>query len=334
MIIFIYGADNYRSERRLKVLMKAFAEKYDVLNCIVLAGHDITSVDKLVSKVASDSLFGTRRMIVVKGLLSENKDKELLEAVAREIESGIFDKQDGNVVIFYEGTSKLKAGKLLAALKKQKAERFEPLAGTQLNRFIREQTKLFGGTIEPDAVDSLATNASIIGGDSPDLFMLENELKKLIAYKDGGTITAYDVDELCVHAVAGRIFALTDYLGQRHGEKALEELNKLRLSGHEETFIFAMVGKHIRNLIMVSDLNGRGMNVSEIAKTTKLHPFVIKKALVQGRQFHFAELAQLYKQLFLVDKKTKRGELMDPTLALDKLVLGLAISKQKAEVAA
>jgi len=326
MIIFLYGADNYRSEQRLKTLIRAFAQKYGELNCLTLAGKELTSADDLTSLAASGSLFGEKRLVVLKNLLSEHKNKELFTAIAAQIKAGLFSAPDGNVLIFYESGDKLGNSALAKLLKQQKAEEFKQLTGSQLNRFIYERTKALGSNIEPAAVNLLAANAA-------DLFALENEIKKLVVYKQAdtmdavaGTITAADVEEICTQAVTGHIFTFTDYLGQRQADKALAELNKLRLSGQDEFFIFAMVTKHVRNLIMLADLGERQLTPAQIAAKTKLHPFVIKKAWAQSKQFSLAELADLYQQLLVIDRQTKKGELVDSTLALDKLVLGLALA--------
>ena len=63
-------------------------------------------------------------------------------------------------------------------------------------------------------------------------------------------------------------------------------------------------------------------NEYEIAKMTRMHPFVIKKSLAQLRNFSFPRLEKIYRKLGAMDLMIKIGK-MDIRLALDKFVAEL-----------
>ena len=65
-----------------------------------------------------------------------------------------------------------------------------------------------------------------------------------------------------------------------------------------------------------------GMNEMAIAKETKLHPFVVKKGLAQGRNFSFEGLKNIYQKLADLDQQVKTGR-MEIKLALDKFIVEL-----------
>ena len=71
------------------------------------------------------------------------------------------------------------------------------------------------------------------------------------------------------------------------------------------------------------------MPQGQIAKETKLHPFVIQKTLPLSRNFSFEMIEQMYDWLFEIDRKMKTGRISMTTddtgelaLAIEKFVIG------------
>ena len=60
-------------------------------------------------------------------------------------------------------------------------------------------------------------------------------------------------------------------------------------------------------------------NQYEVAKLTKLHPYVVQKGMDQLRNYNFEKLKRIYKKLEEIDLASKTGKI-DIRIALDKFV--------------
>jgi DNA polymerase-3 subunit delta len=86
-----------------------------------------------------------------------------------------------------------------------------------------------------------------------------------------------------------------------------------------------MVARQTRILIQVKELSRAGMNREAVARRLGLHPFVVRKALEQQRNFSMVELESLHRRLLQADVATKMGH-VDPIVELDMLIADVASS--------
>ena len=142
MIIFIHGEDTYRAQQRVIQLKEAFIKKYSHsgLNVVTLDGEDLTLAD-FRSKCFSAGLLEKKRLIIIKNVVAQSSNKELLQGILELIKNKKFPPD--NILIFWEGSlteEKPKKGEtnlksaLLKMLAKEKAERFEPLSANELKK--------------------------------------------------------------------------------------------------------------------------------------------------------------------------------------------------------
>ena len=186
----------------------------------------------------------------------------------------------------------------------------------ELPGWIRQRARDKGGEIKPQAVTLLA---ALVGND---LRLLDQEIEKLLLYCAGRPTTLADVRTLVSRAREASIFDMVDCVGQRQADRALRLLHGLLEDGREPLYVLAMLARQVRILIQVSELGGKGLTKSEIAKQLKLHPFVVGKGLTQARNFNMAQLEAAHACLVRTDWLIKSGK-MDDVLALDTLVVDL-----------
>jgi len=67
---------------------------------------------------------------------------------------------------------------------------------------------------------------------------------------------------------------------------------------------------------MIKDLVERRRPYYSILKTTRLHPFVVKKSYQQASKFTLPELKKIYQKIFQADLNIKTGR-TGPEMALD-----------------
>ena len=187
--------------------------------------------------------------------------------------------------------------------------------GAALEMWISKRAASLGVKITSEAAAMLA---NYIGNQ---LRLLANELDKLATYiGPGATISVEDVRQLSAQVQEARVFDLTDALAQRNRKQALDLLHELLAEGEPPLKLISTIASQVRSLILVKELAGDGLRVSQIASATGMAPFVAEKALRQIGRFSPAQLEGAYRQLLATDAALKRSR-MTPDMALDLLVV-------------
>lgn len=304
MILFIYGNDTYRSKEKLDFYKTAYLKKYGDFNVSVYEG-DIDP-QKVRNDIMSLPFMAEKRLIILKNALASKKDilENLLDLIDQIPEE--------TVVLFYEEGEPDRRTSLYKKLSKGKhIEVFSHLEGSDLQKWIKKEVLRQNGEIDPQAYNLLS---AYIGND---LWQLSRELKKLLSFNK--KITKESVEELTKSRPEANIFDMVDALGKKDPRTASKKMHVILESGESEIYLLSMIVRQIRNILLVKDLFDKGLREAEIAKTLKLHPFVVKKAVEQGRNFTFSELKDIYSSLAETDLSIKNGTL-EPRLALDLLV--------------
>jgi DNA polymerase-3 subunit delta len=194
---------------------------------------------------------------------------------------------------------------------------FDRPEGRALEHWIRQQVTDGGGQIAPRAVHTLAIN---VGND---LSLLSNEIEKLLLYAgDEATIDIDAVTLLCPYVAEASIFDLVDALGSRNGRTAASLLHKKLSEGTDPFYLFAMIVRQFRLLIQIKELAEEGQRPPAIAKSLKLHSFVVGKLYQQSNVFTLVQLERVYAHLLQVDVDVKTGR-ADMVTSLDLLVSAL-----------
>ena len=315
MIIFLYGADTYRSHEKLNKLREKFSREIDKshLNLSVLDGEKLT-FEEFYKSVSAAPFLATKRMIIVKNLISKNKSKKIFEEIADYIKNK--DMSQENIIVFWEeeGQSKkhgargIKKNILFDLLKKEKyMQEFLPLEEWKLTKWIKEEIKKEGGTFEEKTVQLLIALAG------NDLWQMHQEIEKLISFKKNRPITQEDINLLVSGKIKSNIFNLVDAMGTKNRKSALRLLNNELISGTSVIQLLGMIVRQFRILLEIKETlkNDSQISKREISLKLNLHPFVAQKALEQARNYTLGELKNIYKKLLSIDIKTKTTSL-DP----------------------
>jgi DNA polymerase III subunit delta len=315
MIIFLYGQDNYRSQEKLFDLINKFKEKRDLQGTSIteLDGESLSN-DEFRKNVLSAGLFAKKRMIIIKNLLAENKDQELLEEIMKFLKN---KNNEDNVVIFYEIASPLKNKlnkKVFDLLAKEKyAEQFEALDERNLNKWIHALVQKEKGQISDSAVSLLI---DFFGNN---LWSIKNEIDKALAYGQG-KITPEILKLLGESEKEENIFALMDALVAKNKKRAVELLEKELAKGTFFPQIIGSLAYQFRIMLQVKDSNNS--NFYQLAKELGAHPFSIKKAVVQVKKYSLDELKKIYQEILEIDLQLKTSS-RDPELLFDLLIAKL-----------
>jgi DNA polymerase-3 subunit delta len=333
MLIFLYGQDNFRSREKLNEIIEQFKKdgKND-LNLEIFDGENL-EFNYFKSALTTLSFFSSKRLIVVKNLLTKGSAKLLEEF--NEYGSKL-DSKDA-IVVFWEEKDPDKRTKLFKFLKKTgKSQEFKLLENYQITDWIKKEleknfekiTNISSdkNLISPEAQKKIA---AFIGSN---LWQMKNEINKLVFYKLG-KIESDDIDTLVASSITSNVFDIVDALGNKNQKDALKFLHEQLEKGENAIYLFTMIVYQFRNLIKVKSVEKSTevnlpefrkvnfRNVSQnISKETGLHPYVAQKTIAQTKKFSLMELKENYQELLNLDLLIKTGKI-EPVAALDLLVI-------------
>lgn len=332
MIVFLYGPDGYRLKQNGNVVLDNYRKKHPGG---IFFKFDLSNSDELAkieNAVKSGSLFGEMKLIVLKNVFFKKTDSDRIEELIRT--QNILKAKDV-VLLFIENQKEKELTKhkalfnLLAGKDSIQSNSVDPtmhkcgvdchqkgqtlggasniirnieyLEGEKLAKWIKGEVALRQCSIELDAIKKLITTT---GNES---WALVNEIDKLCNFKMGGVIKKEDVALLGFKKIDLNIFDFVDAIAGKNKARAYEILFKEIKNGRDLYYLLTMIVYQFRNLIIVKDLQKQNFSELEIAKKTKIHPFVVKKAIKSPIQFD--EAKRMYGRLLAMDTGFKTGQI-------------------------
>lgn len=315
MLLFVYGDDTFRVQEKVKQLVKAFREKFDStgLNLVEFPRNKKTiELGEVMGAVHSLPFLGQRRMVVIRELIDSTKKGEMESWV-----DGFMRTPDSTIVVFWESTEPKALEKKplyqeLVGLAEVHRYILPQLQGTELSRWVETRVKERGGVMAASVLRGLVER---IGAN---LWQMDNEIQKLVAYAGGQSITAAMVDELVYASFEGKIFQLIDAISQKRSADAIRLLQEERWSGVNDHYLLTMLGRQVRILLGARAMLAENPRATsqELAVMLDIHPFVAQKALTQARGFSLEHLKAVHDLLFEFDIAMKTGGI-DADLAVD-----------------
>lgn len=307
MIIFLYGADSFRSHRFLQEMKTKFTKEVDAsshsLNVLDGSTSDLKTLDQQIN---TGSLFVRKRLVVIENLFKNKKTKiftDLLQYLPK------LSQADNLIVIFRDGdlsgkksTLKGDAKKLFTWLNKQKfAQEFKPLSGSGLLSFIKQEAALYQKTIEANAANELSKRTG------SDLWLISREIRKAAFLTSEKNITLNDVKLIVNEVFNENIFALSDAISTKNRSLALKILEEQYAAGLGAEYILTMLTRQFKILLQVKNYSVSN-SFATLATDLKLHPFVAKKTWSQIKNFSEEKLTFYFNALIKLDKENKTGQ--------------------------
>jgi len=312
MIIVFFGDNDFITKRKLKEALKNYKEKHKSGLSFFSFSSDNFSFDKFKDAVETSSMFDEKKCIVLNGVFSSDKFKK---SIVEYIEKNSVKSDEDTIIIFVEGdlSEKEKDSDWLIQ-KPSMVYESKKFSATALKTWVQKEVASNKASIEEDAAVKLISYCK------GDLWRLENEIAKLSLYNK--KITASAVDLLVSHNDGSDIFKAIESLAKKNKKEATDIFYKQIADGKSIPYILSMVSFQFRNLLKVKEFSEDGLSSQDIAKKTKLHPFVVTKSQTSSKNFSLAELKNIYKKVLEVDLKTKTSS-VDPLVFLDEFILSL-----------
>ncbi len=179
------------------------------------------------------------------------------------------------------------------------------------NRAVQE-----GGQFTNEAAKRLA---ELVGDNTR---LADQETRKLLDYADyKRPVGVEDVDLLTPDSSQADIFAMVDALGMMDGERASENLQRV-LEQQEHGYIFAMVIRQFRLLLLVREILDGGGGGDEIAAKLRflgVKKWMSRKLIPQAKRFSPPVLEEIFHRLLNLDEEVK-SSLIPVDLALQIFV--------------
>lgn len=312
MIIFLYGPDTYRSQRKLNEIVEHYQKIHKSGLNLKFFDEKTGDFKEFQNEIKSVSMFAEKKLIVLEGVFANQDFKENFLKNYKEL----VDSKD--IILFYEKKEISPAEPLLKFLKKYaKCQEFELLDVQRLKNWAKKEVENYGAKIDECALQLLV---DFIGNN---LWQMENEIKKLVSYKNKKTIEEKDVRLLVKPKIETDIFGTIDALASKNKKRALKFIRAHLERGDSPYYLFSMINFQFRNLLIMKPYELKresyGYTIQTSAKQLGVHPYVAKKAMEQARKFSFDELKKIYRKIFQIDLAIKTGKI-EPETALDLFV--------------
>ena len=310
MIIFIHGEDTYRSRAYLHKLKNKYLKEIDNTgsNLSQINGEK-TNIAEINNAVSTASLLVKKRMVIIENLFCIKNDKSL-DDIYSLFKQDKIQNSDSNILIIWESigekerlTKQKKELKKFLISTKYSPKPFNRLTPRELVNWIINYTISKNSTITNEAANLLCSYTQ------NDLWLISNELDKLIYYKLPNGIDANDVKNMVTALVNDNIFALIDSIGNRNKGAALNLLKNQLEFGANEFQILSLILRQFKILARVKSQSESGLTKTQIANITKIHPFVVKKSLIQAKNYTLKTITTLINKLTEYDFMAKTGKI-------------------------
>lgn len=305
MVYLLYGTKDFEIEEEIKKLSKGIDEmnisKYDLNNDMLsLALEDAKTM----------SLFGDKKLVIADNANmftgSTSKDNELIEEYLNHI-------NENTTLVLIVHNDKLDTRKKITKLIKKvgKVQEFnDELDTTSLVRRLFKDYNIDYKTIQL-FIDRVGNNPLII----------QSEINKIKIYKDNDkNITEEDILNLTAKLIEIDIFKLIDYIVRKNKEKALELYYEMLKMNEEPIKIVVILANQFRIMYQSKELLKKGYSEKDIASTLKIHPYRVKLAIQNSRNYTSDILLKNLNALADIDIGIKTGTI-NKDLALELFIL-------------
>lgn len=281
-----------------------------------LLAADLPAAEVLV-RLNTLSMFGPRRLLMVRHIEAWNKEQKGV------LESYLARPQPSSCLVMTT-THKKGMERIEAAVESVGVVvRFSPPAERDAPKWLVERAKSHGKTMSFQAASVVVEQTGV------DLFLLEREIEKLLAYVgDRARIDLEDVKQVVSSQRSFSVFELLRQVGQQQANQAVASLRSLMLAGESPLGVLALLARQVRLLWQVKDGLARKLSEGEIGKRVGLSPYVVKNYVQQSSRFSEADLAATHQAIMEADMALKSTGTA-PDVQLEALVLALCRNTQK-----
>ena len=329
MLYILLGQDDFSLSESLEEIKRGIGDQTLLAaNTTTIDGQRMT-LDQLRTVCETLPFLAERRLVIVNGLLERfepkgkpSPRKKVTRAANQQAEykslgAYISKLPDSTILVLIDG--KIASNNPLFKELSSKAEikSFPLLRGTKLHQWIQKRVVGEGGGVSPQAVDLLT---KLVGGN---LWIMANEINKLVLFTSGRRIEEEDVKMAVSYAQQANVFALVDAILEFKVGVAEQFLQQLLQGGASSAYLLFMLSRQVRMIVRAKELRNQGRSGIEIQNRLGLtSEFAWRKTLEQAGRYPLERIKQVYHKLLEADLSIKTGK-YEGELALNILIAEL-----------
>ena len=318
-LYLLYGEELFLLENILKKIKNIFGECIKGINYINI---DDTNISELISDIETPAFGYEKKLLIVRNsgiLKKEGKRKNtelsnLREKISSYIKENINIIDDSVVLVIIEEDidNKQELYKIF--------DKFGVVCNFEYQKPIQIQKRLKAicNAYHVDIDDSsLKYFIEVCGTNMQELI---NEIRKLIEYAgNGGKIEKIDIDKLCIKKLETIIFDLTDNLGKKETQRALQVLKNLIANKEPIQKILITLYNHFKKLYITKLAVKENKDLISSLNLKPNQTFLVNKYKTQANYFSDKELSKILQGLRDLDYNSKNG-LIDLQVGLEAIL--------------
>ncbi|MBR3362462.1 MAG: DNA polymerase III subunit delta [Bacilli bacterium] len=304
MVYLLYGTKDYRIDEEIKKITKNIDKinitKYDL---------NVDEIKDAINDAETYSLFQEKKIIIIENANmftgSTTKDSDIIEKY-------IENQNLATTLILTVRGEKIDSRKKITKLIQKKGKIIELNEDINIDNLIKNELKDYKIDFQTLSLfkDRVGTNPLII----------ENEINKIKLYKDNKEITKEDILNVTCKTIEIDIFKLIDNIVKGNKEKGIEIYHEMLKINEEPLKIVIMLANQFRIMYQSKELMMKGYTEKDIASLLKIHPYRVKLALQNSRNYSSKTLLKYLNELADIDIGIKTGKI-NKDLALELFIL-------------
>ena len=318
-LYLLYGEELFLLESLLKKIKTLFGECIKGINFISI---DETNVSELISDIETPAFGYEKKLIVARntGLFKkEGKRKnaeltKLKEKISKYLQENISAIRESIVLVFAEDEADSKQELYKVIEKEGIICKFDFQKPIQIEKRIKAICSGYKVQIDDS---TLRYFIECCGTNMQDLI---NEIRKLIEYAgENGKIQKEDIDKLSIKKLESIIFDLTDSLGKKDINNALEVLHNLIYAKEPIQKILITLYNHFKKLYFTKLAVKNNKDIIDSLGLKPNQTFLVNKYKNQARYFQEKELKEILQLLRDLDYQYKNG-IIDLQVGLESIL--------------
>ena len=289
-IYVFYGEEKYLQQEYLRKIKKIFGELSLGINYILL---DENNIDTLISDIETPAFGYEKKLIIIRdsNLFKKDCKSPMKEKFKKYVSENMDIINEAVVIVFIEEiVHKMDLYKTVE--KNAVIIETKELKPIEIKNRLKRICAMYKVQISDQNLNYLIETA---GTSMQDLI---NEIRKLIEYAgENGEIKKEDIDKLTIKEIQAIIFDLTDYLGTKNTEKALEVLNNLIYNKEPLQKIIITLYNHFRKIYLTKLALKERRDLVEVLSLKPNQVFLTTKYRKQAEYFKEKEILQILKEL-------------------------------------
>lgn len=305
-VYLVVGTELQLQDQVRQAFMKILAPEEVAMN---FAEFDLEQIDISEAMEEANSLpfFGNKKLIFLMHpyFLQTNKISLKIEQSLNTFIEYLKNPQPTTVLVIFASYDKLDRRKKITRLVEKKSVTIDAtkLDYQEMLATIKKQIKDADFTITDSALKQLVQRCN------NDYTLIISQLAKLYIFSmDQHIITLKAVNSLVPQNLDDNIFDLLNSLLKGNLKQAEVLYQQLLILKNDPITLTAIAISQIRLLLQVKILTTQGMTEGKLANYLQVHPYRIKLAIQNEKEFSLDNLKQALTELFEIDYQMKSGQ--------------------------